>query len=90
MEIQLISGRFSLQDAENLLTAIVKVKIAFHEEKIRTIHHSEEDIKHSEKRIIQLQNSLRDAIKKLRDKGQEFTDVNAFIEINFTPRIGYS
>lgn len=85
MEIKLINGRFSIQEAERLLTSIVKVKIAFHEDKIRTIHQTEEDIKHSEKRIIQLQNSLSDAIKKLREQGKENTYVNALIEVNFTP-----
>ena len=87
MQIQLISGTFNIRDAENLLTAIVKVKIAFHEEKIRTVDLTEEDIKHSEKRIIQLQNSLGGAIKKLKEKGKEYTDLNAFIEVNFTPRL---
>ncbi len=87
MQIQLISGTFNIKDAENLLTAIVKVKIAFHEEKIRTVDLTEEDIKHSEKRIIQLQNSLGDAVKKLKEKGKEYTDLNAFIEVNFTPSL---
>lgn len=85
MEIQLINGRFSVQEAERLLTAIVKAKIAFHEDKIRTIHETEEDIKHSEKRIIQLQNTLSEAIKKLREQGKEHTYLNAMIDVNFTP-----
>lgn len=85
MEIQLINGRFSVQEAERLLTSIVKAKIAFHEDKIRTIHETEEDIKHSEKRIIQLQNTLSEAIKKLRAQNKEYTYLNAMIEVNFTP-----
>lgn len=87
MEIQLISGRFSVKEAEQLLTALVKVKIAFHEEKIRTVHISEEDIKHSEKRIKQLQEALRNAVKKLKERGQDYTDVNAYLEVNFAAPI---
>lgn len=85
MEIQLINGRFSLPEAEQLLTAVVKAKIAFHEDKIRTIHDMEEDIEHSEKRIMQLQNTLAESIKKLKERQQEYTYVNAMIEVNFKP-----
>ena len=50
MELQLISGTFTIAEAEELLTAIFKTKIAFHEQKVKTLHDSEEDIKHSEKK----------------------------------------
>ena len=59
MEIQLLSGVFTINEAENLLTEIIKVKIAFHEAKINTIHMSEEDIKYSESKIIKLQETLK-------------------------------
>lgn len=87
MEIQLIRGRFTIEEAEKLLTSIVKIKIAFHEEKINTLHQSEEDIKHSEKRIIQLQNSLGEAVKKLKEKGKFHTELNAVLDINFIPML---
>lgn len=86
MEIQLINGRFTIQEAEQLLSAIVKVKIAFHEEKIRTVYVNEEDIKHSEKRIKQLQEALRNAIVKLKEKKQDHTNINAYIELNLMPQ----
>ncbi len=82
MEIQLISGTFTIAEAEELLTAIFKTKIAFHEQKIGTIHLSEEDIKHSEKKILQLEQTLREAIEKMKQKGQSHTSLNAHIEVN--------
>ncbi|GAB2808727.1 hypothetical protein [Ferruginibacter profundus] len=82
MEIQLISGTFTVAEAEELLTAIFKTKIAFHENKIRTIHESEEDIKHSESRIKQLEQTLRDTIKKIKEQGQTHTNLNAHIEVS--------
>ncbi|MDE3251493.1 MAG: hypothetical protein KGO92_01730 [Bacteroidota bacterium] len=88
MDIELINGRFSIAEAEQLLSAIVKVKISFHEEKIRTIHQTEEDIKHSEKRIVQLQEKLRVAIQKLKENHQPFTRIQAHIEVGFPPDIG--
>ena len=82
MEIQLISGTFTVAEAEELLTAVFKTKIAFHQNKIRTIHDAEEDIKHSEKKILQLEQTLREAIKKMKEKGQTHTTLNAHIEVN--------
>jgi predicted nucleic acid-binding Zn-ribbon protein len=87
MEIKLIDGIFTIEEAEMLLTAIFKTKIAFHEQKIKTIHDSEEDIEHSEKRIIQLEQTLRDAIRKMREKGQTHTSLNAHIEVNTTQQL---
>lgn len=87
MEIQLISGRFTIADAEELLTAIFKTKIAFHEQRINTLMDSEDDIKQSEKRIMQLQETLRSTIKKIKEKGEEYTCLNAHIDINTTARL---
>lgn len=88
MDIELINGRFSIEEAEQLLSAIVKVKISFHEERIRTVHVTEEDIKHSEKRIVALQKKLREAISKLKEDKQIFTRIHAHIEVGFPPEIG--
>jgi hypothetical protein len=87
MEIQLISGTFTVAEAEELLTAIFKTKIAFHESKIRTIHESEEDIKHAENKIKKLEQTLRDAVKNLKEKGQTHTSLNAQIEVNTMERL---
>lgn len=54
MVIPLISGQFESQEAIDLLTQIIDVKIKFHENKINN-DASEEDIKYRESKIIQLQ-----------------------------------
>jgi len=87
MEIQLISGVFSIAEAEQLLTAIFKTKIQFHENRIRTVHEREEDIEHSEKRIIQLQETLNNAVKKLKESGRTHTALNAHIEVSTADRL---
>ena len=88
MEIQLINGIFSIAEAEALLTAIFKTKIAFHEQRINTTSETEEDIKHSEKKITQLQQTLRDAIKKMKEKGQTHTSLNAHINVDTMGKLG--
>lgn len=87
MEIQLISGVFTIKEAEALLTAIFNTKIAFHEAKINTIQMTEEDIKHSEKKIAHLQNTLNQTIARLKENGQTHTSLNAHIEINTRPQL---
>lgn len=87
MEIKLIDGVFTTDEAESLLTTIFKTKIAFHEQKIKTIQVMEEDIEHSERRIIQLQETLREAIREMREKGETHTSLNAYIEVSSMERI---
>ncbi|GAA4460152.1 hypothetical protein GCM10023189_34860 [Nibrella saemangeumensis] len=57
MTIQLINGHFNPQEALDILTQMVYVKIQFHENKIKHSD-SEEDIKTREKRIKDLQREL--------------------------------
>ena len=87
MEIQLISGKFTVAGAEELLTAIFKTKIGFHEQRKNILRDSEEDIKQSEKKIIQLQETLRNAIKKMKEKCQTHTTLNAHIEVDTISRL---
>jgi hypothetical protein len=87
MEIQLISGVFTIKEAEALLTAIFNTKIAFHEAKINTIKMSEDDIMNAEKKILMLQNTLNKTIVKLKENGQTHTSLNAHIEINTRPQL---
>jgi hypothetical protein len=84
MEIQLISGNFTPSEASELLTAIFKTKMTFHENKIRTIYESEEDIKHSEKKIMQLEGVLRNALQQIKDSGQTQISLNAHIDVDTT------
>ena len=82
-EMKLIQGTFSQEDAQNLLTELANAKIAFYEKKIRTVHQLEEDIKHSEKKIIQLRDNLRKMINTIKSNPnfRVGIDTNIFITI---------
>lgn len=79
MQIQLIQGRFSSEDAVELITRLIQSKIAFHEEKI---HHTdmEEDIKFRENRIKNLQKSLSDLRDTIRS-GNRMIDIDSSISV---------
>jgi len=57
MNIHLIHGAFSTDDALELITQMVQVKIKFHEDRIGQ-NSSEEDIKYRESKIKQFQKEL--------------------------------
>jgi hypothetical protein len=85
MQIELIDGRFSLNEMEKLLRAIFKAKIAFHEEKINAQLSNEEDIHHSETRITQLQETLAKTMQKLKASGKTTFDMHAGITVDMAP-----
>ena len=64
MDIQLIKGEFNPNDALELITKMIEVKIKFHESKINTIH-QEEDIKIREKKIKNLQSNFWNCFGKI-------------------------
>lgn len=78
MEFPLIKGQFNKKDALDLITELTKVKIKFHEQKIKTSSH-EEDIKSRETRIKQLQEQLH----KLKTAviNNEHLSINSIINI---------
>lgn len=57
MNIQLIQGEFSTNDALDLITQMIQVKIKYHENKIAS-NKNEEDIKARESKIKSLQKEL--------------------------------
>ena len=69
MNIQLIQGQFTPQEAIDIITKMVQVKIKFNEDKITNSCH-EEDIKLREKRIKSLQNELHEARKAIAEKNE--------------------
>lgn len=80
MNIQLIQGQFSINDAVDIITQMVQVKIKFQEDKIQ--HSSnEEDIKMREVRIKQLQTTLQETKKFIENNGEK---VNILSEIHLT------
>jgi len=79
MKIQLIEGSFDKQDALNLLSKIIKVKIDFHESKIDADSNAE-DIRMREQKIKKLQNNLMDLRNQINDCSSGIV-INASIEI---------
>jgi hypothetical protein len=67
MNIQLVKGGFNVNEAIDLMSQLVQVKIKFHETRIHASH-SEEDIKMRENRIKQLQNDLAAARNYLKTR----------------------
>jgi hypothetical protein len=79
MKLSLLTGTFSKEDALELLTQLVAVKIRFHEAKIKSSA-NEEDIKMREKRISLLQRDLYEY--RIALKGSERVNLQAEISIN--------
>lgn len=67
MDIQLIQEEFSSNDAIEIITQLVHLKIKYHENKINS-HSSEDDIKTREAKIKRLQKGLFELRKKINSK----------------------
>ncbi len=85
MESLLLNGRYTRQEAEQLLTKLYKVKTDFHMAKIDTISQSEEDIKHSEKRIKELEDELRHIKSLLKQGNYQHVALRASLSLEFCP-----
>ncbi len=72
MDIQLIQGQFSAQDAVDIITQMIQVKIKFHENKIINSH-GEEATKMREKRIKDLQQDLNMVRNFIENQGENIT-----------------
>ena len=77
MELQLIKGHFSAQDAVEILTRMIDVKIKYHEGKI-TSESTMEDIKMRERRIKQLQKELYE-VRQYIDKKEGKISLNSTV-----------
>jgi cob(I)alamin adenosyltransferase len=85
MESILLNGRYTAAEAEKLMTELFKVKTDFHMAKINTLDLMEEDIAHSEKRILELERELR-KIKDLISKGDyKHIALRASIKLEYCP-----
>ena len=80
MDIQLIQGQFNAQDAIDILTQLLEVKIKFHENKINN-DLSEEATKMREKRIKSLQTDLQNIRQYIKENGDSIT-LQSQININ--------
>jgi hypothetical protein len=79
--INLLQGSFSKNDALNLIDALLKVKIQYHEQKIVT-DANEEDIKMREQRIKQLQDDLQLARNSILNLNEQVVTLHSVIEIS--------
>lgn len=77
--MKLVNGRFDNLQAERLITSLVDVKIEFHKDKINGLQ-NEEDIKSSEKRIIELQNYRNELLQTVRSSNG-MVDISADISL---------
>jgi hypothetical protein len=85
MESTLLSGRFSTNEAEQLLAQLYKVKKNFHLAKIDLTSMSEEDIKHSERRILDLESELKKIVAMVRSGSYRHVAIQAKIVLEFCP-----
>jgi len=79
--MQFIQGHYSKQEAIEILTHVIHVKIKFHENKIHSTS-NEEDIKMREKRIKQLQKDLYEARIKIEQNQKNKISLNGELIIN--------
>lgn len=77
--LKLVYGRFDKLQAEQLITNLVDVKIEFHRDKINSLQ-NEEDIKSSEKRIIELQKYRHELLQSVRSSNG-MIDISADISL---------
>lgn len=78
--LPLIRGTFSKEDALDLITHLIHVKVRFHENRI-TDSSSEEDVKMRETRIKELQRYLFEARESFRNLEGNIT-IESDIKIN--------
>ncbi|MDN3655350.1 hypothetical protein QWZ08_06930 [Ferruginibacter paludis] len=79
MTIQLIQGQFNANEAIDIITKMIHVKIKYHENKIAG-NSNEEDIKNRETKIKHLQKELFEARKGILLK-KENVGIDATINI---------
>ncbi len=80
MTIQLIQGQFTSEEAHEIITQMIHVKIKYHENKIQG-NSNEEDIKNREAKIKFLQNELFE-VRKTMSSNKEGLTIDAAIHIN--------
>lgn len=81
MEVTLIQGKFKKEDAVELITQLLQVKIKFHESKI---HNSmnEEDVKMRESKIKRLQKELGIARQRIEETIGGDVNIESIITVN--------
>ena len=80
MQVQVIEGHFSKEDAAHIIREMINIKINFHTNKIQH-DSSEELIKFREKKILSLQNELKSLNDFLSTQSNNIS-LNAHIKID--------
>jgi hypothetical protein len=80
MNLQLLQGEFSSNDAIDLISKMIQLKISYHENKISNTD-SEEDIKFRESKIKRLQKELYEFKNSISENKEKLT-LNATIKID--------
>lgn len=85
MDSILLNGRYTIEEAEQLLSKLFKVKTDFHIARIDTANSTEEDMKHSEKRIMELENEYRTIMRQIKKGSYRHVALHAKIVLEFCP-----
>ena len=85
MELKLLNGTYSSEEAKQLISRLIKVKTDFHISKINTKVDTEEHIKSSEQRILELERSLRNAMDLISSGTYKEIMLSAKIVLEFCP-----
>jgi hypothetical protein len=84
MEIQLIKGQFPCNDAMEILSQMIQVKIKYHEDKIE-LSSNEEDIKYRETRLKNLQAELA-LVRSMIAGSNEPVSIHAVIQVEINTK----
>jgi len=85
MNSVLINGNYSVEDAEQLLQSLFRVKTEFHQARIESLLSDAQDISDSEKRLIELQSDLEKVLQGLRKAECERVVMHARLVLEFCP-----
>ncbi len=85
MDSILLNGRYTVEEAEQLLSELYNVKTNFHIAKIDTVNLAEEDIEHSERRIRELDAEIRRIKQTLRAGNYSHVAIHAKLSLEFCP-----
>ena len=85
MESMLVNGRFTTQEAEQLLLQLFRVKKDFHNERAASLQFSKENMKRSERRLDELQMELDRIIHLLEQGKYSHVALRAKLTLEFCP-----
>lgn len=86
MELSIIDGNFSREDAAQIVQDIFAVKIQYHKNRMLRTDISVEEKKHSEERLQHLETSLQKLLSKISSYQESALTIQAHLELNiFAP-----